>query len=107
MACVRVGCVCYTVCPAPTDWQARLSEQERGRRAREFSEWCEPHVLVQSGADDAVFGVSTLRLRRDATVRGINGRPVLPIGVLPLDRNSSLHVIVETDACERAKRRET
>ena len=98
---------CYTVYPAPTDWQVRLSEQERGRRARKFPEWREPHVLIQSGEHNAVVAVSILRLRPSASVRGIDGHPVSPIGVLPLDRNSSLHVAVETDAQERAQKAES
>ena len=103
--CVLDGSApCYTVYPAPTDWQVRLSEQERGRRAREFPEWREPHVLIQSGGDNAGVAVSILRLSPGAIVRGIDGRPVSPIGVLPLDRNSSLHVVVETGARERVKR---
>ena len=107
MSCVPDGSVpCYTVYPAPADWQVRLSEQERSRRARKFPEWREPHVLIQSGGGDAVFAVAILRLRPGASVRGIDGRPVSPIGVLPLDRNSSLHVVVETDAWERAKQAE-
>ena len=102
--CVPDGSVsCYTVYPAPTCWRVRLSEEERARRARKFPEWREPHVLIQSGGDNAVVAVSIFLLRPCATVGGIDGRPVSPIGVLPLDRNSSLHVVVETNAWERAK----
>ena len=103
--CVPDGSVsCYTVYPAPTCWRVHLSEEERARRARNSPEWREPHVLIQSGGDNAVAAVSILRLRPGASVRGIDGRPVSPIGVLSLDRNSSLHVVVETDAWERVKR---
>ena len=106
-ACAPDGSVsCYTVYPAPTYWCVRLSEQERARRARKFPEWRGPHVLIQSGGDDAVIAVSILRLRPGATVRGIDGRPVWLIGVLPLDRYSSLHVVVfvETNGWERVER---
>ena len=104
-ACAPHGSVpCYTVYPAPTYWRVRFSEQERARRARKFPEWREPHVLIQSGGDNAVAAVSILRLRIGATVRGIDGRPVWPIGVLPLDRRSSLHVVLETGARERVEK---
>ncbi len=107
-ACVPDGSVpCYTVYPAPTDWRVRLSEQERGRRARKFPEWREPHVLIQSAGHNGVVAVSILRLHPSATVRGIDGRPVLPIGILPLGRNSSLHVVAEMDAWERAQKAES
>ena len=66
--------------------------------------WREPHVLIQSGGDNAAVAVSILRLRPGAAVRGIDGRPVSPIGVFALERNSSLHVVVETDARERVER---
>ena len=89
----------YTVYPAKRFWSVRFDEAERRRRGREFTEWRQPHVLIdESGDREAV--VSVLPMGDDATVQAINGRTVATIGVLPLDADSKLHVVALNESSE-------
>lgn len=90
---------CYTVHPPESLWGVRFRERERRRWAREFPEFREPHVLVQ-GSGDQTPAVSIIRLPTGATVREIDGGPVAPMGVVPLDSRSSLHVVATMQSRE-------
>lgn len=92
---------CYKVYLPEPFWQVRLGKQERLRRAREFPEWREPHVLIQ-GRGEEVPVVSITQLPKGATVREVDGHRVSAMGVLPLDAESSLHVIATMASPEPA-----
>ena len=92
---------CYKLYLPELKWRVRLDEQERLRRVREFPEWREPHVLIQGSGEEAPV-VSIIQLPKGAPVREVDGHRVSAIGVLPLDAESSLHVIATMESREPA-----
>ena len=83
---------CYTLYLPHASWNIRLDVEERMRRASEFPEWREPHILIETCEPDDLI-VSMLVMDTGATIAEINGRPVTPIGLLPFGSDSSLHVV--------------
>lgn len=81
-------------------WNLRLSKEERMRRAWEFPEWRDPHVLIDRCEADEVDAVSMLQVPKGQTVHRIDGHQVSPIGVVPFSLDSSLHVVTAKESRE-------
>ena len=76
-----------------------MTSRSVGGAGREFTEWRQPHVLIDDPGDrDAV--VSVLTTGDDTTVEAINGRAVRTIGAFPLGAHSRLNVVALNECSE-------